>query len=293
MIRVRLEGGLGNQLFQYAAGRALAVRHGCGLELDASWYQDIQTGVTARGFELGHFKCVADITVPRKKYLFSKFPLILRINQWMPGFSIYREVGMSFNEQFWLLPDQTYLIGYWQSYRYADEILSLLKSELEPTRPLSLDNQLIAQKISSTSSVALHIRRGDYVSLVAASKHHGALGISYYQAALRRIRDQISSPTIFVFSDEPEWCRSNLLLDDADATFVGNNSGPSAWQDLILMSHCEHHIIANSSFSWWGAFLADLRRPSAQRIVIAPRRWFNTNAYQDVSDRLPYHWVKL
>jgi hypothetical protein len=293
MIRVRLEGGLGNQLFQYTAGRALAVRHGCGLELDASWYQNKLTGVTARGFELGHFKCVADILMPHKEYFHSKLCLIWRLNRSMPGFSMYRENGMSFNEQFWLLPDQTYLIGYWQSYRYADEILPQITSELEPARPLSLDSQLMSEKIASTSSVALHIRRGDYVSLNAASKYHGALAISYYQAALRRIRDQISSPTIFVFSDEPEWCRSNLLLDDTDATFISSNSESLAWQDLILMSRCEHHIIANSSFSWWGAFLADLRRPGAQRIVIAPRRWFNTNAYQDVSDRLPFHWVKL
>jgi len=150
----------------------------------------------------------------------------------------------------------------------------------------------LAKQIDLSASVALHIRRGDYVSLVSAARFHGALPLSYYMAAVARVRECVVEPKFFVFSDDQEWCRDNLQLGDS-ATFVGHNTGSDSWQDLVLMGRCRHHVIANSSFSWWGAWLADQRWGVPQRLVIAPACWFSGQPGQNLSDRFPVHWEMI
>ncbi len=122
----------------------------------------------------------------------------------------------------------------------------------------------------------------------------GILPPSYYEAALMRVRECIEASKIFVFSDDPEWCRANLPLDNR-TTFITHNAGPDAWQDLVLMSRCRHHVIANSSFSWWGAWLADQRWADPLRLVVAPAHWFSGCGQpdQNLGDRFPPHWEML
>jgi hypothetical protein len=293
MISVRLEGGLGNQLFQYAAGRSLALRHGTELLLDTSTLQRYKRSVTPRQFELDSFLHLGRMATVHEARFLPWMHRIAAISHWVSPWRTYVEKGLSFNADFASLPDQTYLVGYWQSFRYFSHISKLLIDELKPLDVLSEASEVVAEQIDTCTSVALHVRRGDYVSLASAANFHGALSKSYYESALSYVRERVLNPKYFVFSDDPEWCRKNLPSNNT-MIFVGHNAGPDAWQDLMLMSRCHHHIIANSSFSWWAAWMADQRWGVKQRIVIAPKHWFRGKMLdKDMESRFPSHWVTI
>jgi len=290
MIIVKLQGGLGNQMFQYALGRRLAQKNQTELKLDLSFYGD-QAGVTPRQYELDIFKIkaasaekkeVAKIIGPRPPRLIQKILNRLGISYNNKNYA--REDSFDFAPAFLSLPDNTYLEGYFQSEKYfldiRDEILadfSLLSGEEDKITDLS-------QKIASLNSISLHIRRGDYVSRPEASAFHGVCSLDYYRAAIKIIKDRVSKPHFFIFSDDPDWCRANF----SNLEKVEFISGLNPAQDLILMSRCRHNIIANSSFSWWGAWL----NQNAAPIIIAPQRWFNNQAI-NLEDRLPAAWLKI
>lgn len=290
MICVRLDGGLGNQLFQYAAGRALALQHDTGLLLDTSTLQRRARRVTPRSLELQHFQHAGSLSAPSASSLFPWFHRAARVSHWVSPWRTFVEKGVGYQGDFSALPDQTYLVGYWQSYRYFSHVADRLIAELTPVGSLSDASSAIAQQIDSGVSVALHVRRGDYVSLAAAAELHGTLPLAYYEQAMARVSEVVGRARYFVFSDDVQWCRTHLRLAD-DAVFVTHNTGSDAWQDLMLMARCQHHIIANSSFSWWGAWLADQRSPTPDHLVVAPARWFAGHAEQGLSDRFPAHWV--
>jgi hypothetical protein len=292
MISVRLQGGLGNQLFQYAAGRALALRHKTELLLDTSTLQRFSRHVTPRPLELQLFNHVGRFSTAREARNFPWLHRLAPFSHWLSPWSTYVEKDVAFNVSFKSLQDQTYLVGYWQSFRYFEDIARQLMTEFEPVGALSAQSLRVAEQIDSSTSLALHVRRGDYVSLKSAASFHGALPQSYYEAALIRAGECLDAPQIFVFSDDPEWCQSNLPLN-GKATFITHNSGADAWQDLVLMGRCRHHVIANSSFSWWGAWIADQRWTASQRLVIAPSHWFSGRPEQNLGDRFPSHWEML
>lgn len=292
MICVRLEGGLGNQLFQYAAGRVLALRFECELLLETSSLQRHSRRTTMRHLELHHLNHVGRVATEREFCLLPWLHRAESFSRWISPWQVYVEKGTAFNVAFETLPDQSYLVGFWQSHYYFSNITTQLLTEFEPVDALSSISMTVAEQIDSTASVAIHVRRGDYVSLVSAASFHGVLPLTYYKAAVARVRERIDVPRFFVFSDDPEWCRTNLQLDDK-ATFVAHNSGADAWQDLVLMGRCRHHVIANSSFSWWGAWFADQRWGASQRLVIAPASWFSGRPEQNLSDRFPAHWETL
>lgn len=294
MIAVRLEGGLGNQLFQYAAGRALASRHGTDLFLDVSTLLRKRSGrVTPRKLDLQHFKHAARLGTPSESRLMPWLHRMPAISCLISPWQTFVEKGLGFNHQYERLTDNTYLVGYWQSYRYFSSISSLLARELQPVAALSPASNEIAQQIDASMSVAVHVRRGDYVTLASAATLHGTLPFSYYKAAVERVQNQIGSAKYFVFSDDAAWCRENLQVHDREIVFVSHNVGNAAWQDLMLMGRCRHHIIANSSFSWWGAWLADQRWSGSPRLVVAPKRWFAGLPEQNLTDRFPPHWMLL
>ena len=291
MICVRLDGGLGNQLFQYAAGRALALRLGTELLMDTSTLLCHSRNVTPRHFELSRFRIAGRLATQKEARLLPWMHRIAPVSHWVSQWHTYVEESESYSPQFLHLPDNIFLVGYWQSYKYFESIEATLVNELTPSEPLSFESMAFLNQIESSSSVALHIRRGDYVSRAAAASHHGVLPLSYYQATIDRVEENVVSPLYFVFSDDPAWCRSALPLHNGNAVFVDHNAGPNAWQDLVLMSHCLHHVIANSSFSWWGAWLADQRWPFPQRLVVVPERWFGGKNSQSLTDRFPAHWI--
>jgi hypothetical protein len=295
-VAVCLDGGLGNQLFQYAAGRALALRLGASLVLDTSALEQPPPGVTPRQFELHCFGVAARIATDDDKAKFRRLRRWRGLRIGVGNWRLVRERGMDYQQGFDGWGSNSYLVGYWQSHRYLAETRAELVNELQPLSPLSLASQAIQRHLSSCESVALHVRRSDYVSLPTAAQFHGALSLSYYVRAISKLRSVLQEPHFFVFSDDMVWCREQLGLSSSEATYVDHNQGPNAWQDLILMSHCRHQVIANSSFSWWGAWLGDqhahrsVQSSASNRQVIAPERWFAGTDNSSSQDRLPAQW---
>jgi hypothetical protein len=180
----------------------------------------------------------------------------------------------------------TYLSGYWQSYRYFDDIADQLRTELTPlTPPTPKDSKLIRSMIS-TNSVSVHVRRGDYITQKAAAAFHGNSSVEYYDKALAKICTLVQDPRFFVFSDDLGWVKNNMKFPGA-TNFVDHNDGDTAFQDLRLMSTCKHHIIANSSFSWWGAWL----NPNDKKIVVAPSLWFAD--HRQTPTLIPKSWLRV
>ncbi len=281
MIVVKLIGGLGNQLFQYAAGRALAARHGVELRLDLSGLEeDSGLRYTQRHYELDAF----DLAVTRaEKTDLGPFEdrrgnRLLRVLQRETPFLFSKayiaESGSSYHRQFKNYPANTYLDGFWQSERYFSEQEPLIRRELQFRQSVKDAAAEWLPRLNSSNSVSLHVRRGDYVTSQAANQHHGTLSQDYYTKAVRHVTQVQPDIEIFVFSDDVSWCRKHLRFE-VPVHFV--EPGPAATA-MYLMSRCRHHIIANSSFSWWGAWL-DGRN---DKIVTVPPYWFTTKKTSDL-----------
>lgn len=291
MIKVVLSGGLGNQIFQYAAGRALALKHSTNLVLNLSLLHALDSSVTPRSYELGSFRVVCDLEL--------KPPLLIRWGckklMWFLGLlyprKFYIEKRPSYDSTFLLQPNGVTLFGYWQSYIYFSDISKQLMSELQPSKPLSKKSIEVLDEINSSKSIAIHVRRGDYVSNSEALSFHGLMPLNYYTDAIAFALAKFPDATFFIFSDDQDWCKKNLALEKA--CFIDHNHVENSWEDLVLMSKCGHHIIANSSFSWWAAWMADNHQEAANHLVIAPRNWFKKAQEINTADRFPPHWVLL
>lgn len=297
MIVVTLSGGLGNQLFQYAAGRALACRHQTTLKLDISRYAAIPAAETPREYLLDHLNIHAEIaSASELESIFAAsarqrfgLPWPWKGSASLPGstpFSIYHEQLNRFNRDFLVLPDNICLCGYWQSERYFSGIGDSIRREFEPARDWSPENLRLAEEISGTHSVSLHVRRGDYVTDEQARLAHGTCSLKYYATCMEEIGKKVASVHVYVFSDDPQWAADNIRTH-FQRTIVEHNVSPAeAVFDLSLMGLCKHNIIANSSFSWWGAWLN--RNP--RKMVFAPSQWF---CLKEAQDLLPPSWIKI
>ena len=280
MIVARLFGGLGNQLFQYAAGRALADHLGCELALDPRYLGG------ARACGMGHFaqaRYRADASLPPARH-----DGLLRYGLWRlfgrnPRF--HRERGLGFDPDFFGLPGGTYLHGYWQSERYFAAVADRLRHDLVFTTPLDPANADMAARIDATpGAVSVHVRRGDYL----ASGSYAACPPAYYNRAIARLAGDLGAPlTCFVFSNDPGWARDNLDLGAGQVVVDINDETRGAF-DMHLMSRCAHHVIANSTFSWWAAWLD----PGPDKRVIAPANWFGTAKLSN-PDLIPPGWTRL
>ena len=284
MIVVRVRGGLGNQLFQYAAARALAHRLGVKVGINRLAYHEGY----GRNFELAAYRIVAE-ELPRSQLPPTpRHRLRRKIWTMTRGQTFFQERQLSFDEQVLSLGDRTYLEGYFLSERYFVDAEPVLRGELVLRRPPSPTIQRIMDGLDMQTTVALHVRRGDYASMPGLRKAFGLLPVSYYQEAVRTIAARMDiEPKVLVFSDEPEWARTNLTLPFA-TTIVPTEEGRSAAEDLALMSACRHQVIANSTFSWWGAWL----NRSPDKVVVAPKRWFADSPY-DTSTIVPEGWLKI
>ena len=290
MVIMRLIGGLGNQLFQYALGRALAVSRSTTLKLDITDYETYKV----HAYSLGHFNVIEsfatrdEIRRLRGGGWMAK-QLSRRLHRLIPfrKDSYILEKGFAFDPEVLEPPDDVYLEGYWQSERYFTSIEGLLRREFTIRHSLSGRNQELAARITGCNAVSLHVRRGDYVSNPDSSRVHGPCGMDYHRTAVRRIAEVSPQLHLFVFSDEPEWAARNLHLDHP-MTIVTGNDARHDYEDLHLMSLCRHHVIANSSFSWWGAWLS----ANADKIVIAPARWF-AGKQHDTRDLFPPAWQTI
>lgn len=265
MILVRLLGGLGNQMFQYAAGRALAHKLEVPLQLDLRDFRSYRL----RGYGLDRMSISAS---PATAETLADWPIWQReISRLASRIGLptrwFHERDLRFSAQLGNRTAPVGLDGYFQCEKYFNDARHLLLQEFRPKTPLSSRNAELAEEMRASASVSVHVRRGDYVSNRKTMAVHGLCSQDYYHRAIRVLNDQDGALRFFIFSDDPAWCRENLAI--ANAVFVEHNiDAPEC--DIHLMAQCKHHIIANSSFSWWGAWLGDNRG-----VTIAPVPWFS------------------
>ena len=281
MIITKIKGGLGNQLFQYAVGRAVALHHNAPLKFDLTIFE---TYKLHNGYRLDQFAIQADIATNNEiinlkggnNVLFSA----LRKAGLVKRKSYFKEKGSSYFDASVFKNNFVYLDGYWQNELYFSDIRELLLRELSPNNSMNDLSFAYLDSIKKSNSVSLHVRRGDYLNL----KNINVLDVDYYMKAAEYIRKNVERPTFYIFSDDLEWCKSSL-------TFLGNcifvERTQTEIDDLKLMSFCQHNIIANSSFSWWGAWL----NQNPNKTVIAPKGWLLNDPGS--SNVILSDWVKF
>ncbi len=278
MIAIRLIGGLGNQMFQYAAARALAKCSNTNALLDLTWFnQDFNADTTPRHYELSCFS-LDKFTSKYKGTTRGKIQRSLAKK--------YTEPHFHYDPNFKHLPKNTVLSGYFQSEKYFSDIRGILLEDFSWVKePNGKNIDLFKQITSDSLSVSVHVRRGDYVLNENAAKFHGLTGVDYYKAAVKEMTKQVKKPNLYVFSDDPDWCKKNLRFTQP-TTYISHNTDGS--EDMRLMKMCKHNIIANSSFSWWGAWL----NTNPYKIVVAPKQWFS-HSESNTKDVIPGSWHKL
>jgi hypothetical protein len=295
VIVIKLQGGLGNQMFQYAFARTLADTRQEPLLIDNSFYEQEIPGVDTREIELQLFPAIRLQTAGRwlasSFYQYSRWDNRLRKYLGVKKRTLVREANFRYDPTYQAMPGHLLLDGLFQSEKYFSQRSELI-AETFRFLPFAADdvNSGILRQIQSSLSVSVHVRRGDYVKFATTNAFHGTCTPDYYVRGIRRIKDRFPDARFFFFSDDPDWVRTNLAADEPEGVIVSGNSGKDSWKDLCLMSHCKHHIIANSSFSWWGAWL----NRKEGKTVIAPEKWFRTtDPFYDTTDLLPAGWVKL
>ncbi len=292
MIIVRLSGGMGNQMFQYALGRALAIKNKTTLGLDIYDLLDRtpRKGFTFRSYDLDLFGVEARIIDQRSLPFWHRscgggfFGAILnKLRRNLFG-GRGRERGFKFNPEVLDLGPNAYIDGYWQSYKYFELIADTIRKDFFLKNLLPENIKSLKKEIESQNSVCVHVRRGDYVG----NKFHDVVSKDYYTQAVNLLTEKTNIEHIYVFSDDINWCKENISFG-RPTTFVGEEcSGERASGQFELMKSCKHFIIANSSFSWWAAWLAE----NSDKIVIAPKAWFGDKSI-DTSHRIPQNWIKI
>ncbi len=291
MIIVGLRGGLGNQLFQYAMAKRLANHLGVELKLDLEGLGNPNYRMP-RHYELAPFQLSEGFASEREVAALTKFKggLLARLARWkapQSPASHIRERHYHFDPNMLNLPDDVYLDGYWQNERYFADASDMIREAFTIVAPPDAENAALAARIAGVNAVSLHVRRGDYITDPKVLAMHGTCAPEYYAAAVDHIAKSIDAPELFIFSDDPDWARSHLSFQ-FPTHVVTLNSADTCHEDLRLMSRCRHHVIANSTFSWWGAWL----NPNMDKTVVAPKRWFAEDKW-NVKNLIPDRWVCL
>lgn len=283
MIITKLIGGLGNQMFQYAAGLKVATDLKTQLKLDINSFAN--EGVTRRSYELEIFNISGTLAtideVSKLKLLPGKtiqnFPSLINIIEKVTRKS---HVTDSKKQKNLNIPNNSYLEGNWNSEDYFKDVEKQIRKEFKFKRA----NLPLLSEIKGKSPVSLHIRRGDYINNKKVHDYYEHCSLTYYEKAIQIVKSKIKHPTFYLFSDDPGWVKKKFLRL-RNATIISGNSGAD---DLYLMSKCKHHIIANSSFSWWGAWL----NPDKSKLVISPKKWFRDKSH-DHGHLVPSGWMKI
>ncbi len=278
MITVKLIGGLGNQMFQYAVGRRLSYFHNAHLKLDVSELNRLRT----RKYELDCFNIKAEV-ISRVNQSYLK-NLIARLKD---NKNIYFEKHFRFDKNVLVLPDNITLVGYFQSEKYFLDVEAIIRQDFTFRKPPYSRAFAVFRKIKSSESVSIHFRRTDYINNKKFFLYHGICSLDYYRQAISLIAGKIKTPEFFIFSDDITWVKRNLKIK-SPKFFIDLNLKDNDYEDLRLMSSCRHHIIANSSFSWWGAWLNE----NKNKIVISPKSWFKNKSI-DTEDLIPSSWIRI
>jgi len=286
---VRIFAGLGNQLFQYAFFRALQSNFP-DTKMDIS---EFKYRKHHNGYELERLfniqpvystKEENDALADYSKDLFSEIRRKIFCMKRKCSGKLIIEGKQNYNATELLALQNAYFIGYWQSEKYFKSIEDSLRKELTFKSVLDDQNLAIAEDINTCNSVAIHVRRGDYLKSRRRDSCGTVCSLAYYNRAIEQICSQVANPRFFIFSDDKEWVKENLLIENA--VYVDINSRLDSYKDMQLMSLCKHNIIANSSFSWWGAWLNN----NPNKVVLAPSIWMRNMNYADV---LPDSWIKI
>lgn len=301
MIIVRLMGGLGNQMFQYAFAYSLSQKHKTIIKVDTTLLEDRNKPdeiVTHRDLLLNKvFNISLNLASNEdveyfngKKYnhwfgkIFNRIVLILR----KPALVI--EKSREFHPEYLNLKNNICLVGAFQSEKYFKMYASDIRKIFSFKTPILAISSELVTKLQTENSVAVHIRRGDYVTSPLYSTTIGALPVSYYNEAIELICEKIKNPIFYIFSDDLNWCKENLKSENVSFYFVDDEHvGAYAANYLQLLTKCKHYIISNSTFSWWGAWLSD---SDNDKIVIAPKKWFLDTSL-DGKDIVPENWIQL
>jgi hypothetical protein len=287
MIVFKAQGGLGNQLFQYATARAMALKNECPLIVDHHWFDNPLRGETRRAFDLLRYQVNMRLATARElrqwtlmrnrwsKYLRPILPLKVLTDQCADPASALSNAEPNL-----------YMKGFWQSEQYFVQVRPILLSELQPQEPAAAMDRYFLDQMHGSAAVSLHVRRGDYVTDANTAAYHGVCSLSYYNNAIEYIAQRITSPVFFVFSDDPQWTKENIRIP-FQTYYIEHNDSGAAFQDLRLMAACKHHIIANSSFSWWGAWLSRFEN----QIVVSPSKWFH--GVPPPTNLIPPSWIKM
>ena len=289
---VQLNGGLGNQMFQYAVGRAIAHRNQAELCLDKailkrSYSRPYQLecfqirDIEIHGDDIKHIRG-EDISATRNILEYLREQIKPRYKR-----KVFKEQSKMYDPEIEKVKPPVYLVGYWQSEKYFCNISAHIRREFTLKDKLSEEKQGIVRRIKSSNAVSIHIRRGDYVSNPVSARRHGALPLEYYLSAAKLTATRIDEPEFFVFSDDILWAKEKLRLP-YPMTYVSDREGLSDGEELYLISLCRFHIIANSSFSWWGAWLSDY----TDKFVFAPRQWFADPSVKE-HDTVPDEWIQI
>ena len=271
MIIVRVTGGLGNQMFQYAMYKSLENK-GKLVKLDSKSFYE--TKKEHNGYELER---IFDIkpNKPTKedleKFDENNISTLFKIKRKLFGDKkfVYDTKEYVFNKDVYKLKN-SYLNGYWQSIKYFEGIENDIKKDFRFKNQLDNKNLEILNEIENSNSISIHIRRGDYMSPENYNMYGCIATPTYYKKAIKVIEEKVENPTFFVFSNDMDWVKKNIQINSR-VFYIDINSGNGSYKDMQLMSNCKHNIIANSSFSWWGAWFNE----NKNKIVIAPKKWIN------------------
>ena len=286
MITARITDGLGNQLFQYAAGRAASLRLDEELRLDLSWFQTDRTnrGGADRRYSLRHFQIAASESWrPARNRRVRRLQGGLRKAYEASWFrrqpeNVLIEWAYEWTPAYFEIPNGATLVGYWQSEDYFTDAEAQIRKDFRPRGPLARLASEIRAAVKSSESVGVHVRRGDFLR---NTNRRTVCGPSYYASAVEAL--ELADPTCFVFSDDPTWCRTELRLPGRTVIVSGRLQD---WEELILLSECDHKIISASTFSWWGAWLGE----APGRKVIAPTPWVADGTPNQV---VPSRWKQI
>lgn len=295
MIIANIVGGLGNQMFQYACSLSLArdlaaplkfttdlfgqYTYHNGPELEAVF--GINLDIASRT-ELRRMIGAARVAPAVRRALAWQGLRFMRGRHFLvePSHRHWTELGLHACRG-------AYLQGYWQSELYFDRHAATVRKEFTFKEPLRGRNEEVARAVVQSPSVSMHIRRGDYVSNPKTLALHGVCNMDYYARAIECVRNRVHGAQFFAFTDDPQWVRTSVLPRFPDVIMVEGNQGSQSHNDMQLMSLCRHHIVANSSFSWWAAWLGE----RDDTIVIAPERWFAAEI--DSGDIVPMRWERM
>lgn len=289
MITQKIIWWLWNQMFQYAYIKALSLRNKQDFKLDVSEYKTY-----FRPYELEIFDIEKNYAskkeIPFYENLYSKNKyfnfLLIQINWILKRLNPNHHIEKYNFDKGLLNIKSWYIQWYFQTEKYFKDFENEIRKDFEFIIPPSKKNQETIEIITNCNSISIHIRRWDYITNSTTNEKHWTCSIDYYKKAIELIQFKITNPVFFIFSDDMDWVKENLKIEKA--YYIDWNNADKNYEDMRLMSLCKHNIIANSSFSWWWAWL----NKNSEKIVIAPNKWFNDNN-RNYSDIIPENWFKI